>query len=641
MTDSVIGALRVVFGADTVELETSLKKTAESVGQMNARMQAMGQTFARLGTVLKGALIVGAVNAVTNAVNRTMEQFETFGQVADQLAMPVETLTALKYAAERTGSSFEGLSMGVRTLMKSMAAAAADGRSGIGQAFASIGVAVTNAEGRMRSSTDVMMDVAEKFSRLRDGAGKTALAMQLFGDEGAKLLPMLNRGKAGINELMEQARQLGLVVGANTVDAAKRYNDAMSRMTKSSEGLMMQIAGKLAPSVERLSKTLDDYTTDAGKAGGATDLLADSVKGLEIWSARLAAQWRIVGLAYDAVFGSGSWEKFREGVKKINAELDATEREINATEMLRGFAEAGARIKKGAGDAEKAVVPLQGALRKLREEFNYQFSDPFAGVQRKLEVLEQGLKSGAIAAGEYRTMLRQVQVEDMGQLREAAKATLNHTLADGAVTAAQKMEALSAAVRAGTISFAEFSQYAAVLTKERLANVQATLDAFSSGMADAFSQFTESGKVNFKDMTASILKDLARITFQMSVLKPLFGDGGSNSGLLGNIVGNAVKGLPGFADGGRPPLNMPSIVGERGRELFWPDAAGTVIPNHLVNQLQREANNAPPMAAPQINLNIDARGATPDAVEMLRTDIPRIAVEAVNNAFDRGLIKKR
>lgn len=38
--------------------------------------------------------------------------------------------------------------------------------------------------------------------------------------------------------------------------------------------------------------------------------------------------------------------------------------------------------------------------------------------------------------------------------------------------------------------------------------------------------------------------------------------------------------LAGFADGGRPPVGIPSIVGERGPELFIPDGSGTIVPNH-------------------------------------------------------------
>ena len=35
-----------------------------------------------------------------------------------------------------------------------------------------------------------------------------------------------------------------------------------------------------------------------------------------------------------------------------------------------------------------------------------------------------------------------------------------------------------------------------------------------------------------------------------------------------------------FAEGGRPPIGVPSLVGERGPELFVPDAGGTIIPNN-------------------------------------------------------------
>jgi len=40
-----------------------------------------------------------------------------------------------------------------------------------------------------------------------------------------------------------------------------------------------------------------------------------------------------------------------------------------------------------------------------------------------------------------------------------------------------------------------------------------------------------------------------------------------------------VNKIRGFADGGRPPVGRPSLVGERGPELFLPDSAGTIVPN--------------------------------------------------------------
>lgn len=54
--------------------------------------------------------------------------------------------------------------------------------------------------------------------------------------------------------------------------------------------------------------------------------------------------------------------------------------------------------------------------------------------------------------------------------------------------------------------------------------------------------------------------------------------------------------LPSFASGGRPPVGRPSIVGERGPELFVPGREGTIIPN---NQLGGSTS---------VVVNVDASG---------------------------------
>ena len=59
---------------------------------------------------------------------------------------------------------------------------------------------------------------------------------------------------------------------------------------------------------------------------------------------------------------------------------------------------------------------------------------------------------------------------------------------------------------------------------------------------------------------------------------------GSGIGGLFGGIGGAIGGIIGgfFADGGRPPIGRPSVVGERGAELFVPDSAGTIVPNNAL-----------------------------------------------------------
>jgi len=56
--------------------------------------------------------------------------------------------------------------------------------------------------------------------------------------------------------------------------------------------------------------------------------------------------------------------------------------------------------------------------------------------------------------------------------------------------------------------------------------------------------------------------------------------GGALFGGVGAAVGGIIGGF--FADGGRPPIGRPSVVGERGAELFVPDTAGTIVPNNAL-----------------------------------------------------------
>ena len=68
----------------------------------------------------------------------------------------------------------------------------------------------------------------------------------------------------------------------------------------------------------------------------------------------------------------------------------------------------------------------------------------------------------------------------------------------------------------------------------------------------------------------------------------------------------------GFADGGEPPINQASWVGERGPELFVPKTAGTIIPNHQLKDVMGNSSSGPVFNGPYIaNMSaIDTQSAT-------------------------------
>jgi len=99
---------------------------------------------------------------------------------------------------------------------------------------------------------------------------------------------------------------------------------------------------------------------------------------------------------------------------------------------------------------------------------------------------------------------------------------------------------------------------------------------FTKGFEDAIVKFVQTGKLSFKDLANTMIAEMARAGAQ-KMLSGLFGFGGGGGGLLGGIGK-----LFGFANGGNPPVGKASIVGERGPELFVPQSAGKIVPNHAL-----------------------------------------------------------
>ena len=116
------------------------------------------------------------------------------------------------------------------------------------------------------------------------------------------------------------------------------------------------------------------------------------------------------------------------------------------------------------------------------------------------------------------------------------------------------------------------------------------------GAKEALASFFQSVADAFLDMAAQIIAKWIQMTILNSVLSIFPGGGNLANGFGGasNSLGAGATGsfslgsqfsagnVFGFANGGVPPVGRPSIVGERGPELFMPGIRGTVIPNNAL-----------------------------------------------------------
>jgi hypothetical protein len=231
--------------------ETRIKITA--VDEATAKLLAIKGAASELTgsfTRLQGALgaigVTAALGGLAATVNAAIKTAASLEELSQKTGIATKELSALDYAMRREGVSTEAFGKAVKELSKNMIEAG-DASSKAGKLFAELGV---NAQGGTR---EALLKIADTFQALPDGATKAALAVQLFGKAGLDMIPALNNGAAGIRQIEEEARRLGITFDGETGRAAKQFTDQMFALQESGKKLGYALATEALPSLVRIA----------------------------------------------------------------------------------------------------------------------------------------------------------------------------------------------------------------------------------------------------------------------------------------------------------------------------------------------------------------------------------------------------
>ena len=122
------------------------------------------------------------------------------------------------------------------------------------------------------------------------------------------------------------------------------------------------------------------------------------------------------------------------------------------------------------------------------------------------------------------------------------------------------------------------------------------------------------GTKSLAEVASNTLRNLANQLLTLGINTALKSTG---AGIFSNLVG--------FANGGRPPVGKPSIVGERGPELFVPRTSGTIVPNHAMG------------GTTNVVVNVDAKGTAAQGDDAQAGQLGRL----IGAAVQAELIKQK
>lgn len=124
---------------------------------------------------------------------------------------------------------------------------------GTGNALTKLGVSVVDVRGRIRSFDEILLETADKFSKLEEGPRKVALSLELLSRGGPRFAAFLNQGSEGIQKLLADVARLQK---AGQITTLATMNDALDRLGIIANAARARISAVFGPAITRLANSL-------------------------------------------------------------------------------------------------------------------------------------------------------------------------------------------------------------------------------------------------------------------------------------------------------------------------------------------------------------------------------------------------
>lgn len=265
-------------------------------GGMGTALKAAGDA-ARPAFLALGGLASGAVL-----------QFASLGStiydMSQRTGLGATAISELKFAAEQSGGSIEGLETGIRKMQIAITNAS-QGNDILTQNFERLGISVKDIVNL--NPDQQFTKITAAIASIEDPTQRAAAAVDFFGKAGTGLLPMLDGGAAGMEQLRQRAHELGFVLDDEAAKKADALGDSLDQLKGVANKLAVEVGSKLAPAVTavvtvlaEMPSTLQAIVVGMFAVGTASKLMGASMQGALI-STGIGAAIIVIVLALEAL----------------------------------------------------------------------------------------------------------------------------------------------------------------------------------------------------------------------------------------------------------------------------------------------------------------------------------------------------
>lgn len=571
-----LGSLFISLIADTAQFSTGLSKARNDLNStsaiFNRGLASIDKSFSGVARSIKGfgaglfsikgaigALVgIGAGGGLIAMAKQAADSIGGLGELADQLGITTDTLQAFSYAATQVGLSQEELETGIGKLTKTIGDAANGNKAAI-DSFNRFGIKILDAQGNVRSTDAVIRDISDAMAKMKDPADRAAIATQLMGRAGQKLIPFLQDGASGIDAFVQQAREMGVVLDRETIAKADEASDKIAALSKILTINFQAALVELAPILAKVAGDLANFTAEVRKfwdtfqsntSAKSTGGLLEQLDGL---------QSRLDKLKADKAIQDSSGLSFLGDIFGGNASQDSSIRDIEdqiarTQALIRARRDAVDPFAK-TGGATNPTPPVTGTTQAQKDEEEAQ--KMIADLGRQIDSLESSAVQSKAAEAiakiggasseskiQVASLAAELQLKTEAQKRDAEEtaeylkiidegtAGYNKRVDEGKALAESlqtpqeaykaRLDELNAALRTGTIDQQTYNralldaQGSYIDTDKNLSLLKESWNDLGDAGVSALEELAINGG-SLHDVLMGLLQDLERIALRAGV----------------------------------------------------------------------------------------------------------------------------
>lgn len=233
-------------------LEKQAAQSAKSTKQAKSLTQAVG-SLAK-GFAAFAALVMGS-NALGKLIREGAQANVELDNLSRNIGMSRNQLQAWGGMAEMAGGSAEGMKGSLAGLSMGITRLTTMGDTSMVPFFNAFGVALLNADGKARDLDSIILDLADRFSKM-DRVQAYNLAKSMGLDDGTINTLML--GRAEMEKMLEMQRNL-YRSGEKEIQVSRELTQARGYLNAQWDSLKAMLADALAPVLLKIVKMVSGF----------------------------------------------------------------------------------------------------------------------------------------------------------------------------------------------------------------------------------------------------------------------------------------------------------------------------------------------------------------------------------------------